>query len=53
MLLNQIFLNYPYEIKEGEVWKLFVGGYVTWVKSCNLRPIKDKYNNLIKDLEEL
>ncbi|WP_215537568.1 S2/P23 family protein [Borreliella bavariensis] len=41
------------EIKEGEVFELLVGGYVTWAKSGNLIVIKDKYNNLIKDLEEL
>ncbi|MGF7102087.1 S2/P23 family protein [Borreliella kurtenbachii] len=41
------------EIKEGEVWELFVGGYVTWAKAANLRAIKDKNNNLIKDLEGL
>ncbi|WP_215540860.1 S2/P23 family protein [Borreliella bavariensis] len=41
------------EIKEGEVWELFVGGYVTWAKSGNLRAIKDKNNNLIQDLKGL
>lgn len=40
-------------IKEGEVFELLTGGYVTWVKSNNLNVIKDKYNNSIKDLEEL
>lgn len=42
------------EIKEGEVYGggLFAG-YVTWAKSGNLRAIKDKYNNSIKDLEGL
>ncbi len=25
------------QIKEGEVWELFVGGYVTWAKSGNLK----------------
>ncbi|WP_268825764.1 hypothetical protein [Borreliella turdi] len=33
--------------------ELFIGGYVIWVKSGNLSVIKDKYNNLIKDLEGL
>uniref|UniRef100_UPI003B20D979 S2/P23 family protein n=1 Tax=Borreliella tanukii TaxID=56146 RepID=UPI003B20D979 len=42
------------EIKEGEVWGgLLAGGYVTWIKPNNLRVIKDKYNNLIEDLEGL
>ncbi|WP_215540835.1 hypothetical protein [Borreliella bavariensis] len=41
------------EIKEGEVSQLFAGGYVTWVKSGNLRAIKDKNNNLIQDLKGL
>ncbi|WP_187981875.1 S2/P23 family protein [Borreliella bavariensis] len=41
------------EIKEGEVRELFVGGYVTWAKSGNLKAIKDKYNNLIQDLRGL
>ncbi|WP_215536676.1 S2/P23 family protein [Borreliella bavariensis] len=41
------------EIKEGELWALFVGGYVTWAKSGNLRAIKDKNNNLIQDLKGL
>ncbi|ACN93225.1 hypothetical protein BSV1_X13 (plasmid) [Borreliella finlandensis] len=30
---------------------IIVGGYVTWAKSGNLRPIKDKYNNLIQNLK--
>ncbi|WP_418906309.1 S2/P23 family protein (plasmid) [Borreliella tanukii] len=41
------------EIKEGEVWEIFVGGYVTWAKSGNLRALKDKNNNLIQDLKGL
>ncbi|WNY65421.1 S2/P23 family protein [Borreliella carolinensis] len=41
------------EIKEGEVWELFVGGYVTWAKSVNLIAIKDKKNNLIQNLKGL
>ncbi|WP_210361699.1 S2/P23 family protein [Borreliella valaisiana] len=41
------------EIKEGEVFELFAGGYVTWAKSGKLRAIKDKYNNLIQDLRGL
>lgn len=41
------------EIKEGEVLELLVGGYVTWAKSGDLRVLKDKNNNLIKDLREL
>ncbi|WP_210369312.1 S2/P23 family protein, partial [Borreliella garinii] len=41
------------EIKEGEVYGGLFAGYVTWAKSGNLRAIKDKYNNLIKDLEGL
>ncbi len=41
------------KIKEGEVWELFAGIYVTWVKSGNLRAIKDKNNNLIQDLKGL
>ncbi|ACN53417.1 S2/P23 family protein (plasmid) [Borreliella spielmanii] len=41
------------EIKEGEVSQLFARGYVTWVKSGNLRAIKDKNNNLIQDLKGL
>ncbi|WP_418905171.1 S2/P23 family protein (plasmid) [Borreliella finlandensis] len=41
------------EIKEGEVYGGLLAGYVTWAKSGNLRPIKDKHNNLIKDLEGL
>ncbi|WP_418906510.1 S2/P23 family protein (plasmid) [Borreliella turdi] len=40
-------------IKEGKVFELLAGGYVTWVKSNNLSVLKDRYNNLIKDLEEL
>lgn len=40
-------------IKEGEVFELLAGGYVTWAKSNNLNVIKDKYNNSIKDLKEL
>ncbi|WP_234930705.1 hypothetical protein [Borreliella garinii] len=40
-------------IKEGELFELLAGGYVTWVKSNNLSSLKDRYNNLIKDLEEL
>ncbi|WP_420025685.1 S2/P23 family protein [Borreliella valaisiana] len=38
------------EIKEGEVFELLAGGYVTWAKSGNLCVIKDKHNNVIKDL---
>ncbi|WP_210361707.1 S2/P23 family protein [Borreliella valaisiana] len=38
------------EIKEGEVFELLAGGYVTWAKSGNLCIIKDKHNNVIKDL---
>ncbi|WP_215539844.1 S2/P23 family protein [Borreliella bavariensis] len=41
------------EIKEGEVWELLAVRYVTWVKSGNLRAIKDKNNNLIQDLKGL
>lgn len=41
------------EIKEGEVYGGLFAGYVTWAKSGNLRAIKDKYNNSIKDLEGL
>ncbi len=41
------------KIKEGEVWELCAGIYVTWVKSGNLRAIKDKNNNLIQDLKGL
>ncbi len=41
------------EIKEGEVFELFAGGYVTWAKSGKLRAIKDKYNNLIQNLRGL
>ncbi|WP_418904993.1 S2/P23 family protein [Borreliella lusitaniae] len=40
-------------IKEGEVWKLLAGGYVTWAKSGDLIDIKDKYSNLIEDLKGL
>ncbi|MCD2383897.1 hypothetical protein LRB48_05555 [Borreliella burgdorferi] len=41
------------EIKEREVFEILTSGYVTWVKSGNLRAIKDKNNNLIEDLREL
>nr|WP_269843253.1 hypothetical protein [Borreliella burgdorferi] len=33
--------------------EILASGYVTWVKSGNLRAIKDKNNNLIEDLREL
>ncbi len=41
------------EIKEGEAYGGLFAGYVTWVKSGNLRAIKDKYNNSIKNLKGL
>ncbi|WP_215540036.1 S2/P23 family protein [Borreliella bavariensis] len=41
------------EIKEGEIYGGLFAGYVTWAKSGNLRAIKDKYNNSIKNLEGL
>ncbi|MCD2332863.1 S2/P23 family protein [Borreliella americana] len=42
-----------FELKEGEIFELLAGGYVTWAKSGYLRALKDKHNNLIKDLEGL
>uniref|UniRef100_UPI003B215461 S2/P23 family protein n=1 Tax=Borreliella californiensis TaxID=373543 RepID=UPI003B215461 len=41
------------EIKVGEVYGGLFAGYVVWAKSGNLIAIKDRYNNLIKDLEGL
>ncbi|MBB6043405.1 hypothetical protein HNP68_001027 [Borrelia yangtzensis] len=41
------------EIKGGEIYGSLFAGYVTWAKSGNLRAIKDKYNNSIKNLEGL
>ncbi|WP_336510995.1 hypothetical protein [Borreliella turdi] len=41
------------EIKEEEAYGGLFAGYITWAKSDNLRAIKDKYNNSIKNLKEL
>ncbi len=35
------------------MFEILASGYVTWVKSGDLRAIKDKNNNLIEDLREL